>query len=94
MSFGERSGKEERVVLCKRCGNGVAAQFQRVDSFERLALADDPADPNCGHYYIEAVYVMRCSACDHRQEHVVKRSPFSGLKEAERELESHLFGKG
>jgi len=65
-----------------------------VDSFERISLADDPADPNRGHYYIDMVQVMRCAACGHRQERVEKRSPFSSLKEAEKELESHFLGKG
>ena len=81
-------------MTCKRCGNGVAEQFRRVDSFERISLADDPADANCGHYYIDMVYVMRCSACSHRQEEVMKRSPFQSLKEAEKELDSHIIGKG
>lgn len=81
-------------MACKRCGNGVAEQFRRVDSFERISLADDPADPNCGHYYLDMVYVMRCSACGHRQEEVVKRSPFAGLNEAQKELDSHIIGKG
>jgi hypothetical protein len=80
-------------MVCKQCGNGGAGQFHRVDSFERMSLADDPADPNCGHYYIDVVYVMRCS-CSHRQEQTVKRSPFPSLKEAEKELESHIVGKG
>jgi hypothetical protein len=65
-----------------------------VDGFERIALADDPADPNCGHYYIESVYVIRCAACDHRQESVEKRSPFMTLREAEKELDSRFIGKG
>jgi hypothetical protein len=69
-------------------------QFQRVDSFERITLADDPADPNCGHYQIDLVYVMRCPACSHRQENVVKRSPLLTLAEAQKELESHIIGKG
>jgi len=81
-------------VPCKRCGNGEAAKFQRVDSFERISLADDPADANCGHYYIELVYVMRCSACGHRQEELQKQSPFLSLNEAQKELDGHLVGKG
>ena len=72
-------------MVCKRCGVGVVEQFQRVDSFERIALADDPADPNCGHYYIDLVYVVR-SASGHRQENVVKRSPFLTIAEALKEL--------
>jgi hypothetical protein len=66
----------------------------RVDSFERISLADDPADPNCGHYYLEVVYVMRCPPCGHRQEQVPNRSPFLSLNEAQKELDSHLVGKG
>ncbi len=81
-------------MVCRRCGNEVEEQFHRVDSFERITLAADPADPSCGHYYIEMVYVMRCSACGHRQEKVEKRSPFPSLKEAQKELESHIIGKG
>ena len=79
-------------MVCRRCA--VAEQFRRIDSFERISLADDPADPNCGHYYIDAVHVMRCSNCGHRQERVEKRSPFPGLREAEKELEGHVIGKG
>ncbi|HEV8308335.1 MAG TPA: hypothetical protein VGW35_11770 [Methylomirabilota bacterium] len=81
-------------MVCRRCGSGAVVQFHRVDSFERISLADDPADANCGHYYIDMVHVMRCSACGHRQEAVVKRSPFLTLKESQRELESHILGKG
>ncbi len=81
-------------MVCRRCGNGAADQFRRVDSFERISLADDPADPNCGHYYIEMVYVMRCSTCGHRQENIEKRSPFASLRDAEKELDSHIIGKG
>ena len=81
-------------MVCKRCGNGAAERFQRVDSFERISLADDPADPNCGHYYIDMVYVMRCAACGHRQERVEKRAPFASLPEAQKELDSPMIGKG
>ena len=81
-------------MVCRRCGNKVAEEFHRADSFERISLADDPADPNCGHYYIDMVYVMRCSACGHRQEKVETRSPFPGLKEAQKELDSYIIGKG
>ncbi len=81
-------------MVCRRCGNGTAEQFRRVDSFERISLADDPADPNCGHYYVDMVYVMRCPACGHRQERVEKRSPFATLPEAQKELDSTIIGKG
>ncbi|MFQ5848733.1 MAG: hypothetical protein ACE5IQ_13815 [Candidatus Methylomirabilales bacterium] len=81
-------------MICKRCCKGGSEQFQRVDSFERIALADDPADPNCGHYYVEAVSVMRCVGCEHWQEAVEKRSPFKTLREAQKELDSYLIGKG
>jgi hypothetical protein len=84
----------EGAVICRRCGNGGTEPFQRVDSFERLSLADDPADPNCGHYYIDVVHVMRCAACSHRQEKVEKRSPFLTLREAQKELDSYIIGKG
>jgi hypothetical protein len=65
-----------------------------VDSFERISFADDPVDPNCGHYYIDMVHVVRCSACGHRQEKVHKRSPFPSLRQAQKELESQIIGKG
>jgi len=81
-------------MVCKRCGNGAVGQLDRIESFERISLADDPGDPNCGHYYIDMVYVMRCATCRHRQESVVKRSPFPTLGETVRELESHILGKG
>lgn len=90
--MGARSRAREGFVVCRRCR--VEEQFHRIDSFERISLADDPADPNCGHYYIDVVHVMRCSACGHRQERVEKRSPFPGLREAEKELEGHVIGKG
>ena len=83
---------QEGGVVCKRCGQ--ADQFHRVDSFERITLADDPADPNCGHYYVETVCVMRCGACEHSQEATVKQWPFKTLREAQKELDSHLIGKG
>ena len=84
-------------MVCKRCGNGAVGQrdrLERIDSFERISLADDPGDPNCGHYYIDMVHVMRCATCCHRQENVAKRSPFPTLGETVRELESHILGKG
>ncbi len=81
-------------VTCKRCSKSGSDQFRRVDSFERVALADDPSDPNCGHYYVEMVHVLRCAACGHAQESVVKRAPFLTLREAQKELESTIIGKG
>ena len=81
-------------MVCKRCGEGAAEQFRRVDSFERISLADDPGDANCGHYYIDMVYVLRCAACGHRQERLEKRSPFATLQEAQKELDSYIIGKG
>jgi len=81
-------------VVCKRCGESGSERFHRVDSFERIALADDPADPNCGHYYVETVYVMRCGGCEHRQESIASRWPFKTLRDAQKELDSYLLGKG
>ena len=80
-------------LRCKGChcdGNPSG----RVDSFDRIALADDPGDPNCGHYYLETVYVMQCNGCGHRQEQVSKRTPYSTLREAQNEMDAHLLGKG
>lgn len=31
-------------MACRRCGNGLTEQFHRVDSFERISLADDLSD--------------------------------------------------
>jgi hypothetical protein len=81
-------------VTCKRCGKGDADRFERVDGFERITLADDPADPNCGHYYVETVTVVRCRECDHRQEVLATRWPFRTLREAQKELDGNLIGKG
>ena len=81
-------------MSCKRCGKNGTEHFSRVESFARIALADDPADPNWGHYYVESVYVMRSNVCDHRQESIVTRWPFKTLREAKTELDSHIIGKG
>ena len=66
----------------------------RADAFDRIALADDPADANRGHYYLETVYVLRCPACGHHQESVAQRTPYATLREAQREMDAHLLGKG
>ncbi|MGH7411247.1 MAG: hypothetical protein ACREJ6_09375 [Candidatus Methylomirabilis sp.] len=78
---------------CKRCDRDDLP-FRRIDSFDRIALADDPGDPNCGHYYLESVYVMQCPGCGHRQEMVNKRMPYATLREAQTEMDAHLLGKG
>jgi Zn finger protein HypA/HybF involved in hydrogenase expression len=85
----ERAGQ----ARCKGCDRDDLVPG-RIDSFERIALADDPDDPNCGHYYLEAVYVMRCPGCGHRQEQVGRRTPFATLREAQTEMDAHLLGKG
>ncbi len=78
---------------CRRCHRDDG-QLRRADFFERIALADDPADPNCGHYYLEAVFVMQCPGCGHRQEQLNKRTPYATLREAEKQMDAHLLGKG
>jgi len=78
---------------CKRCSRDDRSP-RRIDSFDRITLADDPADPNCGHFYLETVYVMQCPDCDHRQEWVSKRTPYVSLREAQKEMDAHLLGKG
>lgn len=65
-----------------------------VDFLERVRLAEDPADPNVGHFYVETVHVMQCPGCGHRQEHLYKRTPYGTLREAQSQLDAHLFGKG
>lgn len=80
-------------VHCKRCRRG-GRPFRRLDAFDRVALADDPADAVCGYYVLETVYVMQCPACGHRQELVHARTPFATLREAQTEMDAHLLGKG
>jgi hypothetical protein len=85
---------DQGTLQCsRRCGHHNLP-LRGADSFDRIALAGDPADPNCGHHYVEAVYVMRCPACGHRQELVARRTPYATLAEAQRELDAHLLGKG
>ena len=80
-------------LRCKRCRYDDRP-LRRVDSFDRIALADDPADANCGHYILETVYVMRCPGCDHQQEQISKRTPYTTLREAQKEMDAHFLGKG
>lgn len=79
---------------CQACGNQAAARVRRVDGFERIALAEDPQDPNYGMFYVDTVYVLGCEDCGHRQEWIHKRWPFATLKEAQRELDSAYLSKG
>lgn len=85
--------EEQDHSRCKRCHRDTPP-LRRTDSFDRIALADDPADPNCGHYYLEAVYVVQCPGCGHCQEQVSKRTPHVTLREAQTEMDAHLLGKG
>ncbi len=78
---------------CRKCGQ-AGAQLQYVEAFDRLRLADDPRDPNSGHIYLETVYILRCLTCGYRQEHLRQRTPYPTLREAQREMEAHLLGKG
>ena len=80
-------------LSCRKCRRDDPP-FRRVDAFDRLRLADDPSDPNCGHFYLESVHVMECSSCAHRQEHVHQRTPYPTLRTAQSELDAHLLGKG
>jgi hypothetical protein len=68
--------------------------FRYLEFLERIRLADDPADPNCGHFYLEAICIMECPACSHRQEYLSKRTPYQTLREAQSQLDAHLLGKG
>jgi hypothetical protein len=78
---------------CRKCTADVPADHP-VDAFERIRLADDPADPNCGHFYVEIVRVLECPACRHRQEHSHRATPYLTLREAQKELDSLELGKG
>lgn len=77
-------------LKCRRDGQ----PFRYVDLIDRVRLADDPADPNCGHVYLETVHIMQCPACGHRQERLHKRTPYPSLREAQSQLDAHLLGKG
>ncbi len=78
---------------CRKCRRD-GQQFRYLDVIERIRLADDPADPNCGHFCLETVYVMQCPACGHAQEHLQFRTPYASLREAQSQLDAHLLGKG
>jgi len=80
-------------LRCLRCREG-SRPFHYVDLLERVRLAEDPADPNVGHFYLESIHVMQCPACGHRQEHLDKRTPYATLREAQSQLDAHLLGKG
>lgn len=80
-------------LTCLKCRQ-VDQAFRYVDFLERVRLAADPADPNCGHFYLETVHIIQCPACGHRQEHLHKRTPYPTLREAQTQLDAHLLGKG
>lgn len=78
---------------CRKCAAEVP-EGRPVDAFERIRLADDPADPNCGHFYVETIYVLQCPACQHRQEYPHRATPYLTLREAQKEVDSLELGKG
>ncbi|HEV8663939.1 MAG TPA: hypothetical protein VGT06_12500 [Candidatus Methylomirabilis sp.] len=78
---------------CRKC-TAVMPEGRPVDAFERIRLADDPADPNCGHFYVETIHVLECPACRHRQEYSHHAAPYPTLREAQKELDSLELGKG
>jgi len=80
-------------LVCLKCRRDGQA-FRYVDVIDRIRLADDPADPNCGHFYLETISIMQCPTCGHRQEHLHKRTPYGTLREAQSQLDAHLLGKG
>ncbi len=84
---------EPESSVCRKCGQGAIA-LRYTEAFDRLRLADDPRDPNAGHVYLETVYILRCVSCGHRQESLHQRTPYLTLREAQREMEAHLLGKG
>ena len=79
-----------RCLKCQQDGQS----FRYVDFLERIRLADDPADLNVGHFYLETIHVVQCPACGHRQEHLHQRTPYATLREAQSQLDAHLLGKG
>jgi len=80
-------------LVCLKCRRDGQA-FRYVDVIDRIRLADDPADPNCGHFYLETISIMQCPTCGHRQEHLHKRTPYGTLREAQSQLDAQLLGKG
>jgi hypothetical protein len=85
------NGRE--VLRCLKC-NQKDQPFRYVDLLERVHLAEDPADPNVGHFYLETIHIMQCPGCGHRQERLHKRTPYATLREAQSQLDAHLLGKG
>ncbi len=92
---GEGVMTDERAPLisCRKCRQ-QGQPFRYLDVIDRIRLADDPADLNCGHFYLETVHVMQCPACGHAQEHLQVRTPYASLREAQSQLDAHLLGKG
>ncbi len=80
-------------IACLKCRRDGQA-FHYVELLERIRLADDPADPNVGHFCLETVHIVQCPACLHRQEYLHKRTPYTTLREAQSQLDAHLLGKG
>ena len=80
-------------LRCVKCWEGNQP-FRYVDVFERIRLADDPADPNIGHFYLETIHIMQCRSCGRLQEHLHQRTPYATLREAQSQLDAHLLGKG
>jgi rubrerythrin len=79
--------------LCLKCRRD-GQSFHYVDLLERVRLADDPADPDVGHFCLETIHIMQCPACGHRQERLHRRTPYATLREAQSQLDAHLLGKG
>ena len=80
-------------LLCLKCRRD-GQSFRYLDLFERVRLADDPADPDVGHFCLETIHIMQCPACGHRQERLHRRTPYATLREAQSQFDAHLFGKG
>ena len=80
-------------LLCLKCRRD-GQSFRYLDLVERVRLADDPADPDVGHFCLETIHIMQCPACGHRQERLHRRTPYATLREAQSQLDAHLFGKG
>jgi rubrerythrin len=83
-------GQDSRCLKCRRGGQS----FRYLDLLERVRLADDPADPDAGHFCLETIHIMQCPACGHRQERLHRRTPYATLREAQSQLDAHLLGKG
>ena len=47
-------------LLCLKCRRD-GQSFRYLDLLERVRLADDPADPDVGHFCLETIHPQKCA---------------------------------